>query len=166
MALEGKDLEAVGGVSVAAAAGRTARARPPGVYIAGFLKAIKPYRDLLALITGVIVAVSGSVSWVVSNFATQAQLQNLECRTTNDIRADGLNVQLGLLSADLERANARLAALNGIAVRSPSEIVETAALSNEIRDDNARLTQGFSQLGAMTTTTSCTAQKPGAKKPS
>src|SRR5262249_55399563 len=51
-----------------------------GKRIAGFLKAIKPYRDLLALIVAIVAGVSASISWTTAYFATRAQVFNLECK--------------------------------------------------------------------------------------
>jgi hypothetical protein len=67
-----------------------------GKRIAGFLKAIKPYRDLLALTVAIVVGLSAGISWTTAYFATRAQVFSLECKMYDYIHNSLKPVSSGL----------------------------------------------------------------------
>jgi hypothetical protein len=80
-----------------------------GERISNFLDLIKPYRELLTLLVGVVVAISATTAWVTSYFATRAQVSHLECRTSDYIHAatKPLQSDLGRMTAKWDREEAR-----------------------------------------------------------
>jgi hypothetical protein len=114
-----------------------------GGQISSFLGYIKPYRELMALLIGVVVAISGSISWAVSHFATAAQLQNLDCTTDSRINRGQLAVSDAILLAGEDTANRRLADLNKIDRKTPAETAEVdeqnQTISADIRQIQANL---------------------------
>src|SRR5262245_60065372 len=73
-----------------------------GKRISRFLDAIKPYRDLLALLLGMAVAVSAAISWTTAYFATRLPLINSECRMNDKLfnAMRPVRTAIGLLPAD------------------------------------------------------------------
>jgi hypothetical protein len=47
----------------------------------------EPYRGMFLAACGVVAVIAGGVSWLVSYFATQAQLQEMECQTNRLMHA-------------------------------------------------------------------------------
>lgn len=76
--------------------------------ISAFLKAIRPYRDLLALVLTMVAAVAGGISWTTAYFASRAQVFALECRMYDYIHASLKPIESGLgrVNAKWERKEA------------------------------------------------------------
>jgi hypothetical protein len=62
--------------------------------LSALLEWSKPYRETIAILTTVLVAISAGVSWIVAHFATQAELHYLECRVTNNILTQLLPIRM------------------------------------------------------------------------
>jgi hypothetical protein len=65
--------------------GQAAETPTVGKRISELIKLIKPYRDLLALLVSVVIAISAVTSWITTKVATRAQVGHLECRTSDYI---------------------------------------------------------------------------------
>ena len=83
--------------------------------LSALLEWSKPYREVIAILATVVVAVSGGVSWTVAHFATQVQLHYLECRVTNTIANQLLPVHMEEFAGKIEwrQAEAKVLAQHG-----------------------------------------------------
>jgi hypothetical protein len=79
-----------------------------GGRISRFIELLRPYRDLLALLIGVVISISAVTSWITTYFATRSQVSHLECRTKDYIYSatKPLKSNLGRIIADWDTKEA------------------------------------------------------------
>jgi hypothetical protein len=114
--------------------------------LSALLEWSKPYRETIAILTAVLVAISGGVSWIVAHFATQAELHYLECRVTNNILTQLLPIHMEEFAGkiDWRAAQIKQLAQNGGGTNgSISTIFELTdqinTLTKEQKDASAKL---------------------------
>jgi len=139
-----------------------ASAGKPGLggRISSFLGQIAPYRELIALIVGVVAAISASISWTVSHFATQAQLTSLDCKTDTRLNSDSFLLKNFFLTNDENTANGRLSDLNKVATKTAGEEAEAEDLSAEISSDIQQISANEKQIAAQSMVVKCTTNGP------
>jgi hypothetical protein len=65
-----------------------------------FLALIRPYRELAALVIGVVAAGLAAYTWTVSYFATRSQLTTLNCEMASRIDDSAVFTRQAILGAD------------------------------------------------------------------
>ena len=119
--------QAAGSQSVAAAP-----VQPSTNPVSRFVEWIKPYKELATIGGGIVVLLSGSVSWAVSRFATVEQLSSLECRMSINITIQALPIQSSMLSMKIEGKWAQIAGLSRD--NSPENQTKIAQLREDLKD--------------------------------
>ena len=133
-----------------------APARSLGGRISSFLAQIRPYRELVALVVGIVAAVSASVAWTVSHFATQSQLSSLECDVNGRINSSATSTLKTIIEADEDSRNQRLAALNADTTKTPEQkLAKVLELSAGISNDVQKLDAADAQVTGQVVDVKC-----------
>lgn len=79
--------------------------------LSALLEWVEPYQKFLAVITTVVVSVSGGVAWIVAHFATQAELHYAECRIDGTILTQLLPIHMEEFAGKIEWRNVQIKTL-------------------------------------------------------
>jgi hypothetical protein len=106
--------------------------RPPALreQFATFLKWIKPYREIAALLIASVATIFTGIAWVAAHFATQAALSNLECRINYDKKFKSLAEGAAAVAAAADLRNSQIRVLSAQS-SSPNTTALIIALSSE-----------------------------------
>jgi hypothetical protein len=134
-------METANGTENRAAAGRvsseppvTAPTPPPAEKnrLSALLEWSKPYRETIAILTAVVVAISASVSWIVAHFATEREVHYLECRVTNSILTQLLPIHVEEFAGKIDWRSAQIKQLAQNGGGTPASVRIIADLTDQI----------------------------------
>jgi hypothetical protein len=100
-------------------------------WLSPFLAWSAPYRAFAAICGTVIVSVSGGVAWIVAHFATQAELQYLECRVTDNILTQLLPIHIEEFAGKIDWRLTQIKALSQHGGGTPQSISVIADLTDQ-----------------------------------
>jgi hypothetical protein len=93
---------------------------------------IKQYKEIIGVLSAVVVAVSGAISWTVSHFATEEELSNLECRMQLKVSTQALPIHSSMLTFRIEAKWSQIASL--AKETGPDALLKIEQLKTDIKD--------------------------------
>jgi hypothetical protein len=100
--------------------------------LSAILEWIKPYREIAAILTALIVLISGGIAWVVAHFATRSEVHYLECRVTNNILTQLLPIRLEEFAGKIEWRATQIKVLAQHGGGTPQSIGTIADLTDQM----------------------------------
>jgi hypothetical protein len=106
----------------------------------------KPYRETIAVLVAVTAAISGAVSWVVAHFATQAEVQFLECRMMSNTLAQLLPIRVAEIASNIDWRMSQVKELAQHGGGTPDSVARILDLTKEINDLNKAQTEEAAEI--------------------
>jgi hypothetical protein len=122
-------------------------------WISALLKKSEPYRQIIGIMSGVVVATSAGVAWIVAHFATVTELHYLECRVTNNILTQLLPIHMEEFAGKIDWRAAQIKELvkqgggSGGSISLVAELTDQInVLTNDQKESSVKLQKDMDEI--------------------